>query len=291
VIREPGDDDARVRIDKMQLEQILLNLASNARDALPEGGTVRITVHRTSDSPNGASAVARAGTDSDEWVELRVADDGHGMDAETLARCLDPLFTTKQPGEGTGLGLSAVYGIAKQNGGGVHIESRPGSGTCVSIVLPSVSAATTDVDERPLPHPLDKAQTGDETILLVDDDHEIRWLVWRLLHERGYGTIVADTPLEAVDLMRRHAAEIDLLLTDVAMPGMSGAELARAVRTIRPIPVLFMSGYAEKLDRAANGDDKLLAKPFTPDELIEMVQYSLGHQASEPAETAQGSNR
>jgi signal transduction histidine kinase/ActR/RegA family two-component response regulator/transcriptional regulator with GAF, ATPase, and Fis domain len=315
VVREPGDDDARVRIDKLQLEQVLLNLAGNARDALPGGGTLRMSVHRTPHGPQTSAWVPQAGLgDDSDWVELRVADDGIGMDATTLERCLDPLFTTKEAGEGTGFGLSAVYGIAKQNGGDIRIVSSPGNGTTVTVVLPHVTADLSEVLELPLPTPHDKADTGHETILLVEDDHEIRWMVWRLLHERGYETLVADTALEALEVMRQNAGEVDLLLTDVAMPGMSGPELARAVREIRPVPVLFMSGYAEKLSHAAdrggpNAD--FLAKPFTPDELVEKVRVGLGHPespgtdasespgsdasglagSSEPEPSGQGSNR
>jgi signal transduction histidine kinase/ActR/RegA family two-component response regulator len=276
IVHAPGDDDLRVSIDKLQLEQILFNLAANARDAMPHGGMLKLSVHRASPPRTAMSA-----SDTDggaEWVELRVSDNGAGMDSATLARCLDPLYTTKELGQGSGLGLSTVYGIATQNGGDVTISSTPGRGTTVSILLPAVEDEVTVVSEITLPGPLDAAATGTGTVLLVEDDQEVRWMVLRMLRERGYHTLTADNGLDALDLMREHGDKIDLLLTDVAMPGMSGPEVARSIRAIRPIPVLFMSGYAEKLSRAADRGDypaEFLAKPFTPDALVTAVQRTM----------------
>jgi signal transduction histidine kinase/CheY-like chemotaxis protein/transcriptional regulator with GAF, ATPase, and Fis domain len=274
-----GDDDARVSIDKLKLEQALLNLAANARDAMPDGGDLMISVHRTETPPRAAVTVP-ADADGEAgagWVELRVTDTGVGMDDATLARCLDPLFTTKEPGAGTGLGLSTTYAIATANGGDVTITSSPGRGTTVTIVLPAVEAALTEEDETPLPTPTDTGRVGSGTILLVEDDHEIRWMVLRMLRERGYNTIAADNGLDAVQLMRENIDRIDVLLTDVAMPGMSGPEVARAVRAVRPVPVLFMSGYAEKLSAADRGDypAEFLAKPFRPDDLAAAIERTM----------------
>ncbi len=278
VVREAGDDDARISIDQLQLEQVLLNLAGNARDAMPDGGTMTLSVHRTAVAPPGVISLADFDEPPVGWVELRIADTGIGMDEATLARCLDPLFTTKDPGVGTGLGLSTVYGIVRQNRGDITITSALGQGTTVSIVLPEVLEEVTRVIRTQLPTPSDSAATGTGTILFVEDDHEIRWMVLRMLRERGYHTMTADNGLDAVELMREHAEEINVLLTDVAMPGMSGPEVARAVRAIRPIPVVFVSGYAEKLSKAADRGEyhaEFVAKPFTPEDLVAAITRAL----------------
>jgi signal transduction histidine kinase/GAF domain-containing protein/ActR/RegA family two-component response regulator len=260
-----------VRIDRMQLEQVLLNLAANARDAMPEGGALIIDVVPV--------ARRRARTDpGPAQVAITVADSGIGMDPETLAHCLEPFYTTKQPERGTGLGLAAVHGIISQSGGALRVESRPGFGTIVTVVLPIVSEAVDTPVEIVLPGPLDRVEAGAGTVLIVDDDLEVRGLVRSLLRERGYQTLVADSGDSALGLLAGHGGSLDLLLTDVALPGMSGGELARAIQLTSPVPVLFMSGFAKELggDRLDDGfEASFLAKPFTPDELVRQVEAAI----------------
>jgi PAS domain S-box-containing protein len=248
---EPG---CRVRADRGQLEQVITNLALNARDAMPSGGSVEL-------------AVRCSGGD----VELTVADSGVGMDAETIDHAFEPFFTTKGPGKGTGLGLATVYGIVTQSGGEISIDSRPGEGSTFRVVLPSspdVAAVSVVREERVV------APTGSEGVLIAEDEQTIRRLVCDVLARSGYKVFGASNGDEALRLLEEHVAEIDLLLTDVVMPGMSGPDLARAASTVKPsLRVLFTSGYTSEPDEAFDDPDvAFIGKPFSPQALVAKVR-------------------
>jgi two-component system cell cycle sensor histidine kinase/response regulator CckA len=253
---ETTKDLARVHADPGQLEQVLMNLAINARDAMPDGGTLTI----------GTANVA-------DGVALIVRDTGHGMDAATRARIFEPFFTTKEQGKGTGLGLATVYGIVQQSGGRITVESAPGAGTTFTIILPAVAAA--DVVEAP-DDATDAAPRGAEVVLLVEDEPQVRALAARILADHGYRVLEACEGREALRIAERHPGIIDLLLTDVVMPRMTGHELARRLRLARPeTRVLFMSGHSEEAitlrgDVAAGA--AFMRKPFAPETLARTVR-------------------
>jgi signal transduction histidine kinase len=248
-----------VRANRGQLEQVVINLVANARDAMPRGGRVRIDT----------SVRVTAGV---EYVVLRVTDTGTGMDADTRARIFDPFFTTKGPEAGTGLGLSIVYGIVQQAGGDVRVTSAPGAGSQFEVVWP----AATGLPEVP-PLPDLAALRGSELILVVEDEPDLRKLVCRMLEQFGYRTLDAHSGEEALKLAAREP--VDLVLTDVIMPQMSGAELAsRLQESGARVPVLFMSGHLDH-PIARSGElpqgASLLAKPFTRERLCEKVRQVL----------------
>jgi signal transduction histidine kinase len=271
---ETQTEDARVRADPNQLEQVILNLGVNARDAMPRGGVLSITTSRRLPPPGllerGESDAAR------EWVVLTVRDTGSGMDEETKARIFEPFFTTKGPGKGTGLGLATVYGIVKQSGGGITVESEPEKGSEFSIYLPHEEAAVEPL-EPPLPPP-ERSRLG-ETILVVEDEEVVRQLLCSVLSDSGYQVLCASSPAEAIELARQHGAPIQLLVTDVVMPEMHGPVLARALSTIQPeMKILFVSGYSEN-DISDQGviepDLEVLQKPFTQQILVRKVRAML----------------
>ena len=242
-----------VTADRSQLEQVITNLAVNARDAMPAGGKLEITVRRTTDR-----------------VELLVGDSGSGMDRETLSHIFEPFFTTKEAGKGTGLGLATVYGIVTQSGGEISVTSSPGEGTCFRIQLPMAAA---DVAES---EPAEEAApaAGSECILLAEDEETIRRLVTEVLTRNGYRVLAAAAGNEALELLERPGVAVDLLLTDVVMPGMSGPDLARAARRHSPgLRVLYMSGYTSEPDEAFEDPDvDFIGKPFSPQALVAKVR-------------------
>jgi PAS domain S-box-containing protein len=256
-----GDGDKRsVRIDKSQLEQVLLNLAANARDAMAGGGDLFLETRPAADP---------------SYVAVVVRDTGAGMDEETLAHCLEPFYTTKDRGEGTGLGLAAVHGIITQSGGEVSVVSQPGAGTTVTLLLPVVDAPLEYAPATVLPTPTSTTVAEAGNILLVEDEQELRSMVRRQLRERGYTVLQAHSAAAALAMLAEYGGPLDLLITDVVMPGMKGPELARRVALERQVPVLFMSGYAEELvDVPADFGPAaaFLAKPFTPDQLVDAVR-------------------
>jgi len=264
-----------VEADPSQLEQVLLNLASNARDAIDGAGVVQIVTR----SRTLARAWAQErGLPPGPAAELAVRDTGHGMNAETLQRIFEPFFTTKEVGEGTGLGLATVYGIVKQSGGHIDAASTPGQGSLFRVILPIVP----EPDEQPPPPPPERAAGGDETILLVEDERAVATLTESLLKRMGYRVLTAHSAVEAIAVASRHAGGIDLVLTDVVMPGASGLDLVEKLRGSRPgIRVLFMSGYpADAVVRhgVEEGEVPFLQKPFTMVGLAAKVREALAAQ-------------
>jgi len=259
-----------VRADPGQLEQLIVNLAVNARDAMPNGGTLTIA---TSNVEITERATAH-GFDivPGSYVRLVVRDTGHGMDEATLARIFEPFFTTKEPGKGTGLGLSTVYGIVAQSEGFIRVESSPGRGTTFEVHLPRVARE----DEAPTPPPPPQVVLdGAEVVLLVEDEPAVRSLARRILERRGYRVLEAANGEEALRVFAECDHAVDLLLTDVIMPGMNGRELAERLCSLDPeIAVLYMSGYTEdEIIRRGVLRDGLafLPKPFSPDGLARRV--------------------
>jgi len=251
-----------VKVDPSQMDQVIMNLAVNARDAMPRGGD--LTLETANVDLTEEYAAKHLGVQPGPYVMLAVSDTGTGMDAATRARIFEPFFTTKEQGKGTGLGLSIVYGIVKQNGGEIRVYSEPGQGTVFKVYLPVASASE--------PAPAARSEATDapqctETILLVEDEQQVRTLTRTVLDRQGYRILEAATPVEALRLLREHPEPIDLLLTDIVMPQMSGMDLAKDAAAVRPgIRVLYMSGYTDNSVVAQgmiSAQAPFLPKPFT----------------------------
>jgi signal transduction histidine kinase len=257
-------------IDPTQIELVILNLAINARDAMAVGGdltveTRNVTLNaspRPDDPPPG------------DYVLVAVRDTGEGMTPEVLARVFEPFFTTKEVGKGSGLGLSQVFGLAKQSGGGVRIDSTPGQGTSVEVYLPrSAMAPKLDIAREADLH---AAPPADRKVLVVDDDRAVREVTASILGDLGYEVVEAGSGGAALDMLDQHG-EIDLLLLDFAMPGMNGAEVAREARLRRPhLPILFITGYADTAALPQAPAHGILRKPFRQDELAARLKTALG---------------
>jgi two-component system cell cycle sensor histidine kinase/response regulator CckA len=264
----------RVKADAGQLGQVVVNLALNGRDAMPKGG--RLTIETFNVELDDEWATRHVGGRGGSFVALAVTDTGTGMDAATRERIFEPFFTTKGPGEGTGLGLATVYGIVKQSGGCLSVYSEEGRGTTFKIYLPRVDEETT-----PVRRTADDAAElgGTETILLVEDEQVVRTLVQEMLETAGYRVVAAETPARALELAQVHEGEIDLLLTDVVMPGMSGRDLADRLVAMRPgLRVLYTSGYTR--DAISNqgvleSGTAFLEKPFSSAALGRAVRDAL----------------
>ena len=263
-----------VRADPHQLEQVIMNLAVNARDAMPDGG--RLLIETADFEDNRSEARQHPDSHAGSYVMLAVTDSGVGMDEGTRQRIFEPFFTTKDVGRGTGLGLSMVQGIVGQSGGYVTVESEPGEGTTFRVYLPAVAEAEVEI-EKPAS---DAASGGKEMVLVVDDQAEVRSYAVAVLKNYGYRVIQAASAGEALLLCERERRQIHLILTDVVMPNMSGFELAKRLEKLRPgIKVLFMSGFAESVIATHGvlaGDAQLIAKPFSPEELTGKVRAVLG---------------
>ena len=263
--------DAVVRADRAQLEQVLINLAFNARDAMAEGGTIRVAVESRYLGEEVGRRLIGVAIPPGHYALVSVIDTGHGMDDVTLDQLFEPFFTTKPAGLGTGLGLATVYGIVKQSGGYVWAESTPGEGTTFTVGLPlvesgraAVASPEAEVESPPEPG---------GTVLVVEDEEGVRQLAGRILSARGYRVLDARNGEEALAVMDR-VGEVDLVLTDVVVPDLGTGELARRVREVKDVPILYMSGYPREdvIERHLIGADQpFLQKPFTGDELAEEV--------------------
>jgi signal transduction histidine kinase/ActR/RegA family two-component response regulator len=260
---------AKVVVDPGQIGQLLMNLAANARDAMPGGGTLTLT------TANAAAQAANDGRSAAKGrVLLRASDTGHGMPAEVMSHVFEPFFTTKPKGQGTGLGLAMIHEVVRQSGGVIEVESAVGVGTTFSIYLPATAGADTA--------PVERGPTragGSETILLVEDDAGLLEIMKDGLEDKGYEVLAAAGGQEAIDLSRKHTGTIDLLLTDVIMPGMSGHELAsRLVVERPPLRTLYLSGYTPdfitRKGLPVDGMD-LLPKPFTENALQDRIRQVL----------------
>jgi len=282
----PEPNLATVKADPGQIEQVILNLAVNARDAMPRGG--RLSMRTANITVSETEAAKRPPMIAGRYSLLAVTDTGHGMDEATRAHIFEPFFTTKEVGKGTGLGLATVYGVVKQSGGFIWVESMPGVGTTFEIYLPQAAgkAAGEEPEEKP------SAAGGTETVLVVEDEAGVRELACQFLRVKGYNVIEAEGGLDALAASRRHPGVIHLLLSDMVMPKMSGCELAVQLKATRPdIRVAFMSGYSE-FSRGDLGkefpDARVLQKPFSPASLVEIVRETLlDPQSPKPAAAAQ----
>jgi signal transduction histidine kinase/CheY-like chemotaxis protein/streptogramin lyase len=264
----------KVKADPVQLQQVLMNLAVNARDAMPAGG--RLTIGTANTVVQAGSLGPVAGTAPGEYVRLRVSDNGSGMDSETKSRVFDPFFTTKGQGKGTGLGLSTVFGVVKQSGGHIHVDSAPGEGAVFTILLPRLVGEETS----PLPPTQPTgAEGGRETVLLVEDQRDVRRLAQSVLTRYGYRVVEASTGEEALRIYRQCERKVDLVISDVVMPGVGGVELAASLRELCPgLKILLVSGYADHPALGQVRDHRgtaFLQKPFTPVALAEKVRELL----------------
>jgi CheY-like chemotaxis protein len=271
-----GLDDGlgAVKADPTQLEQVLLNLALNARDAMPEGGALRFETSNV--TIDGDYASTHLGLEPGAYVMLAVTDTGHGMDPITKAQIFEPFFTTKEAGKGTGLGLATVYGIVKQSGGSIFVYSEPGHGTTFKVYLPCTGLCAASEERADLGG---GAARRDEVVLLAEDQADVRRFTARVLRECGYEVLEAESGEAALALARDQAGPVHVLLSDAVMPGMSGKILAERLRATRPeIRVVFMSGYTDDSVLERNVVDSgitFLQKPFTPVRLAAAVRSAL----------------
>ena len=275
-----------VTADPGQIEQVLMNLAVNARDAMPGGGTLTV---RTANVEMTQGSGARHGSMTPgSYVLLAVSDTGIGMDEEIRTHIFEPFFTTKEVGKGTGLGLATVYGIVKQSGGFIWVESALGKGTTFEIYLPLASGPASKAEAE---HKQAALQRGSETILVVEDEAGVRELAGEFLRAHGYAVLEAKDGIEALEIAARHEGTIHMILTDMIMPRMSGAELVTRLQAIRPeIKAAFMTGYAEYAtsgsETPSNQQSSILQKPFSSTSLADMIRSVLAGQAGKKASDA-----
>jgi CheY-like chemotaxis protein len=255
------------------MEQVIMNLAVNARDAMPSGG--RLTIETANVVLDDSYPRVHPGTAPGRYVMLAISDTGIGMDQETRSHLFEPFFTTKGPGEGTGLGLATVHGIVKQSGGNIWVYSEPGRGSAFKLYLPRVDEQPEGLGQAPVPWPAG----GHETVLLAEDDASVRVVMAQALEEKGYQVLSASDGPMALEVAHGHRARVHLLVTDLVMPGMTGRELATALLGERPdLRVIYMSGYADDavvrhgvLEEGVN----YLQKPFGPIDLARKVREVL----------------
>lgn len=271
-----ASDLSRVWVDGGQIEQVIMNLAINARDAMPDGG--RLIIETADVELDETFSTAHLNVMPGRYVLLAVSDTGCGMDAVTQAHIFEPFFTTKEPGKGTGLGLATVYGIVTQSGGHVFVDSEPQHGTTFKIYFPAVKDPA---EQQLIPEDsdIDFARSGSEVILLVEDQNNVRTLARKILAGEGYRLLEAQTAEEAIHLCECEGVQIDLLLTDVIMPGQSGRQLAARFRELHPgARVLFMSGYTGELvlnSQFNSSEVPFLQKPFSAQALVQGVRSVL----------------
>jgi PAS domain S-box-containing protein len=268
IVEEASGTVPPVLADRNQLEQVVINLAVNARDAMPGGG--KLTLRTSVEMVTGATAVSDLA--DGEWVRLDVRDTGIGMDEATKARIFEPFFTTKEFGRGTGLGLATVYGIVRQMGGVIRVVSAPGAGATFTVFMRPTSVLSPELAEGPVA----EAPGGSETILLVEDEDSVRQLLTQILQRHGYNLIVAEHPAAALVAAGNHHSRLDLVVSDVVMPGGTGPELVQTLREARPgLRALFISGYADAVFSKQGGlprDAQFLQKPFTAIDLLIKVR-------------------
>jgi two-component system cell cycle sensor histidine kinase/response regulator CckA len=275
---EQADGLWPVYADEAQLTNAMINLVVNARDAMPNGGT--LTLRTANETLHDATSIGSATMKPGDYVRIDVADTGIGIPKEYVGKIFEPFFTTKPTGQGTGLGLATVYGIVKQTGGFISVESEVGRGTTFSVYLPRHHG---EVEARAEAAPL-RDITGEETILLVEDEDGVRSFAARALKQRGYKVLEASGGEQALEIVRARADDIALIITDVVMPNMDGPTLVRAARKLKPdVHVIFMSGYAEEAFR--RNDEKaedlhFLPKPFGLKQLAAKVKDVLSGAAS-----------
>jgi PAS domain S-box-containing protein len=258
----------RIKADPAQIEQIIMNLATNSRDAMPGGG--KLVIETANVDLEDESSAMKVGVKPGSYVMLAVSDTGVGMDPDTRSRLFEPFFTTKRPGQGSGLGLATVYGIVKQSDGHVTVYSQVGAGTIFEIYFPRVAES-----EEKVHGGRRREQMGSETILLVDDEEGVRKLVYAILQAHGYNVIEASNGQVALAAFEKNAHKIDLVLTDVVMPQMTGYELGQKISARRPeLRILYMSGYRDN-PIGGESDRAFLHKPFTPDVLLTKVRQLL----------------
>jgi signal transduction histidine kinase/CheY-like chemotaxis protein len=269
----PGKDVGNVRADAGQIEQVVLNLAVNARDAMPRGG--RLTIEMQNVDLDDTYAVLHPGVKPGPHVMLAVSDSGTGMDAATRARIFEPFFTTKGPGKGTGLGLATVYGIVNQSGGSIRVYSEPGCGTTFKIYLPRIDEAAVSTRNTEAKPPA----AGTETVLIVEDEEALRNLAVRILRSAGYQVLTARTGSEALQVIGQQNGSVQIVFTDVVMPEMGGRELATHIAESYPdIKVLFSSGYTDDAvlrHGVVDNASRFIGKPYTRAALTHAIRELL----------------
>src|SRR5208283_5053844 len=266
-----GEEASRVLVDTAQMQQVIMNLALNARDAMPGGGRITISIENV-------TTVEAMGHEipAGDYVRLTVDDSGHGMDSSTMDHLFEPFFTTKGLGKGTGLGLSIVFGTVKQCGGYIRVESRVGAGSTFTIHLPRVFGPTEDSKARAE----EESHHGSTSILVVEDETAVRNLVKKILEKGGYAVTEAKSGEEAIEICRAHDEGFDLIVTDIVLTGIRGSEVADSVRDSFPkVRVIYMSGYADKGNDPQQESLPILQKPFSATQLLAQVKRSL---AGEP---------
>jgi len=274
LVAVPTTDLGRIKADAGQVEQVIMNLAVNARDAMPKGG--KLTIETANVELDAAYARAHTVAKPGPYVMLAVSDTGSGMDKNTQAHIFEPFFTTKEKGKGTGLGLSTVYGIVKQSGGNIWVYSEPGRGTTFKVYFPEIQE---DADVIETSGAAPRSLKGTENILVVEDEEPIRKLVRAVLESRGYNLLLARDGEEAIAISEGHKGPINIMLTDLVMPGLSGLELARRLAPKRPeMKMLYMSGYTDDTvvrNGLLESSVAFIQKPFTPDALARKVREVL----------------